>query len=161
MISASDDRKTLDSTVLFNAISTEATSTTTKSTKFFANLLSKLMKNKGFLHKFLAGIQKKGSDLGVFGWRKPEGGNAIFKSHVLIKIWKNFFYTYLESSLVVKRVKIDPEIHKTWRPLMTLHLERLPSNVRQDVPAATILYFFDVPPLLRLQRSHLDMKLVT
>ena len=101
-ISAADDRKTLDSTVLFNAISTEATSTTTKSTKFFANLLSKLMINKGFLHKFLAGIQKKGSHLGVFGWRKPEGGNAIFKSRVLIKIWKIFFYTYLETSLVAK-----------------------------------------------------------
>ena len=79
MISASDDRKTLDSTVLFNAISTEKTSTTTKSTKMFANLVSKLIKNKGFLHKFLAGIQKKGSDLGVFGWRKPEGGTRFSK----------------------------------------------------------------------------------
>jgi len=87
------DRKTLDSTVLFNAISAEKTST--KSTKMFANLLSKLMINKGFLHKILAGYKEKGSDLGVFGWRKPEGGNAIFKSHVLIKKWKNFFYTYL------------------------------------------------------------------
>jgi len=73
------DRKTLDSTVLFYAIATEATSTTMKLTKLFAHLLSKLIKNKGFLHKILAEIQIKGPNLGIFGWRKPEGGPRFSK----------------------------------------------------------------------------------
>jgi len=84
-----------------------------KLTKLFAHLLSKLIKNKGFLHKILAEIQIKGPNLGIFGWRKPEGGDRDFQKSVFVKNGASFLL-YLPKKLVsLVTGKKWVKIHKT------------------------------------------------
>jgi len=71
------------------------------------------MKNKGFLHKILAEIQKKGAQSRYFWLEKTGGGDRDFQKSVFVKNGASFLL-YLPKKLVsLVTGKKWVKIHKT------------------------------------------------